>query len=175
MTLGESSARRGKSRKRCSLGGSMGEPHETGDSRLKFERFRSTCSLWAVSKFTKIVALTVLALWGLAAMHCKLEALPGFDFLKSCCFVDSAPSSPEDCESDGCGAVEDGSYRSEEQTASAPQPFLIFALLSLVIEAPIPEFQACSSVSSRPPPDLPCGWQFSFRTALPPRAPSLVA
>jgi hypothetical protein len=127
-----------------------------------------------VSRLTKIVALTVLVLWGLAAMHCKLEAVPGFDFLKSCCFVDSAPSSQEDCESDGCGAVEDGGYRVEEQTASAPQPPLILALLPIVIEAPLPELQACSFAACHPPPELPRGWQFSYRTALPPRAPSLV-
>lgn len=125
-----------------------------------------------MSKFTKIIALTTLALWGLSAMHCKLEALPGMEFLKICCFVDSVPSSPKDCESDGCGEVEDGVYRIEEQTASAPQPLLILALLSLAIEAPMPELQVCSFVASRPPPELPRTWQFSYRTALPARAPS---
>lgn len=128
-----------------------------------------------MGKLTRIVALTVLALWGLAAMHCQLEAVPGFDFLKSCCFVDSAPSSPKDCESDGCGAVEDGGYRAEEETASAPQPLLILALISSVIETPLPELQVGSLVASHPPPELPRAWQFSYRTALPPRAPTLVA
>jgi hypothetical protein len=128
-----------------------------------------------VSRLTKIVALTVLALWGLAAMHCKLEALPGLDFLKTCCFVDSAPASPKHCESDGCGAVEDGTYRAEEQTASAPRPLLMVALLPIVIEAPLQELQPCSLVASLPPPELPRAWQFSYRTALPPRAPSIVA
>ena len=142
---------------------------------MQVERFPLTCSLYAVSRLTKLVALTVLALWGLAAMHCKLEALPGFDLFKSCCFVDSASSSQEDCERDGCCAVEDGGYRSEEQTASAPQPLLILALLSAVIEAPLPELQVCSFVACLPPPELPRAWQFSYRTALPPRAPSLVA
>lgn len=145
------------------------------DLGKKVERFLPTCSLWAVSTLTKASALIVLALWGLAVMHCKLEAVPGFDFLKSCCFVDSEPSSPTDCESDGCGAVEDGGYRSEEQTASAPPPLLILALLSAVIEAPMPELQVCSFVSSHPPPELPKTWQFSYRTALPPRAPSFAS
>ena len=133
------------------------------------------CNLSSVSKLTKVVALTVLALWGLAAMHCTLEAVPGFDFLKSCCFVDSEPTSARDCGGDGCCAVEDGSYRSEEQTASVPQPLLILSLLSPVIEAPMPELQSQFLVASRIPLELPRIWQFSHRTALSPRAPSIAS
>ena len=128
-----------------------------------------------MSRLTKIVALTVLALWSLAAMHCKLEVLPGLDFLKSCCFADSAASSPHGCESDGCGPVEDGSYRAEEETASAPQPLLVLAGLSAVIGAPLAEARARCLVASHPPPDLSPPWQFSFRAALPVRAPSSIS
>jgi hypothetical protein len=165
----------GRFSQRDEAAGSTNPPTDTQRTRIKFERLLPTCSLYAVSRLTKIVALTVLALWGLAAMHCKLEALPGLDFLKTCCFVDSSPSAQGDCESDGCGDVEDGGYRMEEQTASAPQPFLILVLLSVVIEAPLQELQPCSLATSLPPPELPRAWQFYYRTALPPRAPSLVA
>jgi hypothetical protein len=127
-----------------------------------------------VSKLTKVFALLTLALYGLASMHCALEGVPGLDFLKTCCFVDSAPSAPQDCDSDEC-AVENESYRAEEQTVSAPQPLLIFALLSSMIEAPMPELQARFSVASQTPPELPKVWQFSHRTALPPRAPSIAS
>jgi len=151
------------------------KPDKIRGVRITFAHSQPPCILGAVSKFTKAVALTVLALWGLAAMHCKLEAVPGFGFLKSCCFVDSAPSSAGDCESDGCGAVEDGGYRAEEQTASAPQPVLILALFSPVIEARLPELQAPPSAASESPPELTKIWQFSHRTALPPRAPSIVS
>jgi hypothetical protein len=129
----------------------------------------------AVSKLTKAVVLTVVALWGLAAMHCKLEALPGLDFLKSCCFADSAPCSPRDCESDGCGDVEKSGYRAEEQTPSAPQPLLILALVSSAIEAPLLEPQTGCFVEPQSPPELPRVWQFSHRTALPPRAPAIAS
>lgn len=128
-----------------------------------------------MSKLTKYVALTVMALWGLAVMHCKLEALPGLDFLKSCCFVDSAPSSEKDCEDDGCGAVEEGGYRTEEQTVSAPQPLLLLGLFASAIPALLPELQARFFPASESPPDLPKIWQFSQRTALPPRAPSVAS
>jgi hypothetical protein len=123
----------------------------------------------------KAVAVIVLALWGLAAMHCKLEALPGLDFLRSCCFAESAPSVPEDCESDGCGAVEDGDYRAEERTDFAPQPLFILGLPSSGIEAPMSDLDVCCFVASESPPELPKAWQFSHRTALAPRAPSLAS
>ena len=125
-----------------------------------------------MSKLTRYIALMVVALWGVASMHCKLEAVPGLQFLKTCCFMDSPSSSPKDCDSDGCSTVEDGKYRPEEQTASAPQPALILALLPAVIEVPLPAFEPHPFVAGRPPPELPRSWQFSFRTALAPRAPS---
>jgi hypothetical protein len=127
-----------------------------------------------VSKLTKIAAVLALVLYGLASMHCILEGVPGFDFLKTCCFVDSGAANSKDCESDEC-VVESGNYRAEEQTASAPQPLLLLALFSLAIEAPIPEPQVASLVASESPPELPKVWQFSHRTALPPRAPSLAS
>ena len=131
--------------------------------------------LSGVSKFTKLVAMLALALWGLAAMHCTLEGVPGFDFLKSCCFAEAETAAPPDCESDGCGAVEDGNYRPEEQNTATPQPLLIVALLSSAVEVPLTELALCSATVSHPPPELPRVWQFSYRTALPPRAPSFVA
>jgi hypothetical protein len=127
-----------------------------------------------VSKLTKIAAVLALVLYGLASMHCILEGVPGFDFLKTCCFVDSGAANSKDCESDEC-VVESGNYRAEEQTASAPQPLLLLALFSLAIEAPMPEPQVASLVASESPPELSKVWQFSHRTALPPRAPSLAS
>ena len=142
---------------------------------MKIERFSPIRILRAVSKLTKMFAVLTLALWGMAAMHCTLEGLPGFDFLKTCCFVEAETAAPPDCESDGCGAVEDGSYRPEEQTAFAPQPLLLLALLSPVSEAPLPEPQAGSVVASESPPELLKLWQFAHRTALPPRAPTIAS
>ncbi len=131
-----------------------------------------SCTLSAVGKLTKVVAMLTLAVWGLASMHCQLEGMPGFDFLRTCCFVDSAPSPSQDCEEDEC-VVESGDYRAEEQTVSVPQPLLLFALLSSVIEVPLPEPQIV--VASESPPELSKVWQFSHRTALPPRAPSIAS
>jgi hypothetical protein len=127
-----------------------------------------------VSKLTRVFAMLALVMYGLASMHCALEGVPGFGFLKTCCFVDSPPAAPEDCESEEC-AVESGKYRAEEQTVSAPQPHLILALLPSVIEVPLPELPAASFAASESPPELLKAWQFSHRTALSPRAPSFAS
>jgi len=128
-----------------------------------------------VSRLTKVAAMLALVLYGLASMHCILEGVPGLEFLKTCCFLDSASSVPQGCEGDGCNAIEGGKYLPEQQTVSAPQPSLLFALFSTVIEAPLPELQATSFSISETPQDLLGAWQFSQRTALPPRAPSVVS
>src|SRR5262245_17384941 len=139
------------------------------------EHFLSTCILRPVSKPIRFAVLTILTVWGLAAMHCKLEVLPGLEFLECCCNVETNTPSPKDCENDGCGTIEDGSYRSEEERVSAPQPVLLLGLLAGLIEAPQPVFQPASFVGSPLPPELPKVWQFSLRAALPPRAPSSIA
>ena len=132
------------------------------------------CMLIAVSRLIKIAALLALVVYGLASMHCILEGVPGFDFLKTCCFMDTKPSGPHECDSDDC-VVESGKYRTEEQTLSAPQPLLFLVFLSSVIEAPLFEPQVALFVASDSPPELPRAWQFSHRTALPPRAPSIIS
>lgn len=137
----------------------------------------SACIFNAVRKLTPAIAMIVLLLWGLAAMHCKLEGLPGLDFLKSCCMADteSPADSSNDCDDDSCASVEGGAYRAEDQVASAPQPHLVLALHITLLKAPRPE-PTCKDVAhSTAPPDLPKVWQFTFRTALPPRPPSIAS
>ena len=126
-------------------------------------------------KLSKAIALPILVLWGLAAMHCNLEALTGFGFLQNCCFVDAAQTSPKDCENDGCSAVENGCYRAEEWTTSVPLPLLFLAPVFSIIEAPLPERIDSSLIAAQSPPELPKIWQFFYRTALPPRAPSIAS
>ncbi|MBL9207388.1 MAG: hypothetical protein JNN01_20070 [Opitutaceae bacterium] len=127
-----------------------------------------------VARLTKVAAMLALVVYGLAALHCFLEGVPGFDFLKTCCFADSGAANTGDCESGDC-AVESGKYRAEELTVSVPQPPLLLALLFVAIELPLPEPQLESLVASESPPELPKIWQFYFRTALPPRAPSIAS
>ena len=142
------------------------------EAKQRFEQSQPVCTLTAVSSLIKVVAMLTLALYGLAALHCTLEGVPGFDFLKTCCFAESSPATPADCEGDGCGEVEKGAYRAEEQTASAPLPVLVLAFLSPVLDAPATELHTAFPVTSESPLALPQFWRFACRTAHPPRAPS---
>jgi hypothetical protein len=128
-----------------------------------------------VTLFTKYAVMLMLALWGLAKVHCDLEQVPGLEFLACCQHPDTAPHQDNDCEHDACSVVESGFYKVEEQAASVPVPLLVLSFVLPLWEAappapaPRPELLNCSL------PELPRPWQFFYRTALPPRAPSLVA
>ena len=135
-----------------------------------------TAILLRVTWFMKSVAVLLLALWVPVTMHCTLETMPGFSFLQWCCGGDEAPEQDHDCSQDFCSAVESGLYKIEDNPAVVPALVLLlaFAAWDCVAEPPTdsaPQFVPVSSA----PPELPRLWQFSYRTALPPRAPSLVA
>ena len=106
-----------------------------------------------------------------------MEILPGFEFL-SCCqhsAVEKIPTHHEkDCEHDGCAAIELGHYKLANPQQALLRPLLLFVAWLV----PLPDIyrdadSACLVCGAFSPPDLPRIWQFSQRTALPPRAPSV--
>jgi hypothetical protein len=105
-------------------------------------------------------------------MHCKLETIPGLEFLR--CPSDTDASS--DCQGDGCETVESALYKVPDHQNITPEPVLDTVVLPSLLEREDPpcENPPCWLVTSAPP-ELPKVWQFSFRTALPPRAPSIVS
>ncbi len=144
--------------------------------RFSLNHCLSTATISGVARFARYVAMLMLAVWGLATMHCDLEEVPGLEFLACCQHPDTAPHQDNDCDTDACSVVESGFYKIEEQAASVPIPLLVLTFVLPLWEAASPtptpystELLNCS------PPELPRSWQFSYRTALPPRAPSLVA
>lgn len=124
---------------------------------------------------TKTIALAVLALWGLATVHCDLEQLPGLEFLSCCDHSGTAPHQDNDCNEDACAVVESGFYQLEEQPASLPAPVLGLSFLQSFWAATPPVALPEDVVLILVPPELPRIWQFALRTALPPRAPSLAS
>jgi hypothetical protein len=108
-----------------------------------------------------------------------LEILPGFEFL-SCCQHPAAEKDPthheKDCQDDGCAAVELGFYKlaNSQQAPLKPSLVLVAWLVPLLDSFPAGD-SACLVSNGSSPPDLPRIWQFSQRTALPPRAPSIVS
>src|SRR5262245_9029688 len=128
---------------------------------------------YLVKWLKSVVVMAMLALWLPATNHCRLEQIPGLEFLR--CVADS--SSEGDCSSDGdgCLVVESGFYKVENTKVKIGQPPLIPAALltQLVLERAAPGLHLTDpAVNSL---ELPKPWQFVFRAAAPPRAPSLAS
>ena len=128
-----------------------------------------------MNRLGKAVALVLLALWVPVTAHCKLETLSGLDFLACLEHEDSVPHQDSDCKDDVCASVESGNYRVEDNPPLILPPLVISAPLGIDWLAEEPRPESAISATSFPPPELPRLWQFSYRTALPPRAPSLGA
>ena len=126
---------------------------------------------------TVIVALLALA-WVPLTSHCILESIPGLEFLRCACDTQltSTSSRGDPCQDDGCCAVESAQYQSPRQQDLIP--IVVFAILPaevfVVLGPSLPPKVSLGIVTSAPP-DLPASWQFSFRTALPVRAPSFIS
>jgi hypothetical protein len=124
---------------------------------------------------SKAMAVLLALLWVPLTSHCDWEHLPGLESLACCDHADTAPHQDQDCQTDLCASVESGNYKIEERSVSAPAPVLVAVavvpLLASAPENPSATVPATSSV----PIELPQLWQFAFRTAAPPRAPSFVS
>jgi len=117
--------------------------------------------------------------WLGMSMHCRLESVPGFEFLacltESKCHGEqsSQNSAPDDA---GCCAVEKSEYKLNQTRLTPPAPD--FALLCstplLDLANTLPD-EVSIGILTAAPPSLTTSWQFSSRTALPVRAPSLVS
>ena len=137
----------------------------------------------AVRNMSKIrAALTVLLaiIWLPVSSHCLfMEVSSGPESLSCCTHTaaqESAPHQEDDCATDACSIVEGAKYKSSFQRVTVPalDTHILFEL------PPLLETALTRSASSPHQLDdslawLPVAWQFSARTALPPRAPSFVS
>lgn len=119
------------------------------------------------------MSLLCLAIWLPATQHCKLENLPGFDFLH--CETDTPGNS--DCQGDSCDVVEHGAYKVPDNADLVVHP--VFAPM-LVEPAPVADEEPASF--ARPlalvfavPQVSPGSWQFYSSLAVPVRGPSLLS
>ncbi len=123
-----------------------------------------------------VMTVTLAAFWLLAINHCKLEQIPGLNFISCCEEGDGASFPDKECETDGCASVESGFYKMEDCQSSRPAPPLIAVTLLLpLLSAQVPLFSTSQVNLDSSPLELLVAWQFSFRAAAPPRAPSLVS
>jgi hypothetical protein len=127
-----------------------------------------------MNRLKTMITLAVLALWLPATNHCRLELIPALEFLACCVHENAAPHEDKDCETDGCATVEEGFYKSDDLriTPVAPDFLLSAHALTLAVASSHPFYTALPTTA---PPELSKVWQFSFRAAAPPRAPSLLS
>ncbi len=132
----------------------------------------------AVRLLKTILALLLALSWVPLSLHCQIEAMPGWEFL-SCESGEeehSAPHQSSDCEDDFCQIIESGLYKTEEKAPLLCSVNLlppgVEPSIAISMQAPDP---GLSPVANPSPPVLANTWQFTFRTALPPRAPSLAS
>ncbi len=144
--------------------------------KVRIEHFEVRHHLLPV-RFVKTVLIVLLALlWAAASNHCKLEQIPEWDFLACCNHEDTAPHQDDDCATDGCATVENQLYKTETAQISVAAPTLLFATFLCPLWAESSNPQTVSLVlPDAAPAELSRVWQFSYRTALPPRAPSIAS
>ena len=127
----------------------------------------------SVNWLHRIVAMLMLALWMPAASLCLAECA-GIVERGDCCADES--SGPANAVAHPCCFLASGHYKSpnDRPQVSAPVMLTTAQLPSLISFSPPAEDLVLPSLASCPP-ELPVTWQFSFRAALTPRAPSVAS
>ena len=130
-------------------------------------------------RYLKTIWIVGLALmWLPITAHCKLEMLPALSEILACCDheEESKPHQDNDCEQDGCASVESGNYRTQDFDAFVAAPaFTPVDLPDAAVElSALPDEVSLGIFTTAPPPSERI-WNFSLRTALPARAPSLAS
>ena len=122
-----------------------------------------------------LMVLSVLGLWLGGTNHCKLEDIPGLEFLVCNPHGETEPHQDNDCDEDSCAQVENATYKTEKAQIAVRAPMVL--LPAILLPAPQDAELSFRSFERVPPltPELPVSWQFSYRTAAPPRAPSFLS
>lgn len=131
-----------------------------------------------MKRVCQAIALTLLAIWVPATLHCQLESLPGLESLLSCCQHEDSPSPAhhaEECAMDSCADLESGLYKlPEHPVVFAPLP--VSARVSLNdVSLANPRDLTSERVPAPPPRLAPASWQFVTRAAPSVRAPSFAS
>jgi hypothetical protein len=142
---------------------------------LEFEHPLPTSSLAIVTLMKTVMTLMLVALWATASNHCRLEQFSCFDFLVCCDHDEAAPHQDAHCDTDGC-SFETQLYKTESSRVSVAAPD--FSCVVFLLDEGDDLLTAPSANHIHPdaaPMELLRIWHFFHRTALPPRAPSLLS
>jgi hypothetical protein len=123
-----------------------------------------------------VLATWLAVFWTVAAGYCQIEVLPGMEFLRCVPAQESTPASGSHCGDSVCANIESGQYRSESARIFTPAPLLTLAVCALAfVEAPLSDQEAKLALIIAEATAPPKPWQFTHRTALAPRAPSIAS
>ena len=129
-----------------------------------------------VQRIKAAVALVLALVWLPAASCCLIDAA-GWLGKRDCCSADhSKPVSvPGSCDQP-CAALASATFLPQQ---SHPVVFAPDCVLLFILNGSLPEIQSLAGLNrdlpTTAPPELAGHWQFSFRTAAPPRAPSFAS
>ena len=125
----------------------------------------------------KAVVAAALALIWLPAVSCCLIDASGLLGKQECCSKKHShrPSVPGNCDQP-CGVLASASYVPQQDQLVVPAPLSVplFDAVFPLIEIRRPAGND-RELPATAPPELAGHWQFSFRTALAPRAPSFAS
>ena len=126
--------------------------------------------------FRNILVVLVAVAWLPMTLHCRLEAVPGLEFL-ACQTEDVSHEQPgADCGDTGCCLAEHAQYKTEQHRLTLQPPNLVpFSFVPVLDWLEALSDEASLEAFTVAPPELPKCWQFVFRTAAPPRAPSFAS
>lgn len=121
-----------------------------------------------------MMGLLLALLWAPVTVHCQLETLSGFEFLK-CVPAELSDCQGHDdpCETDSCASVESGDWRAEKIEIVISAPVVPDHFAPLVLDPSQP-----AATSHRVFPQnraIPKQWRLTCRTVLAPRPPPLTA
>lgn len=132
-------------------------------------------SVAIVMNVARLLALGLVAFWLPISLHCQLASLETCDEGASCLAHHCGCSGAGKCQSGVCKIIESGNYHVKRVS------LLVSAVFPVWITEAVPAnfSRLLTSVivlgeSTGAPPGWNCGWQFLFRAASAPRAPSVV-
>lgn len=129
-----------------------------------------------MTRWKTILAVLLAFFYPLAAGYCLIETTGWVTPVDCCAETTSHEHEEKDpCGGYGCCPIEYAVYSSIDagvvDVAALPTD-LLFAALEFLTQPP---GESPSFSLERSPQEIPKSWQFTFRTALPPRAPSFIS
>ena len=128
-----------------------------------------------VNRLKPFVALIVLALWATCTIRCELVSLSSSE-TDACCETapDKCPEKPAPANQCVCGLARSDGFIAAATVVSSPV-VVDLPLFTVPAHLELPMHDPPSREVIFSPPELRTTWQFSFRTALSPRAPSFIS